>query len=114
MSEFRQQIEKKATTLNDNLKIVLDEVERGVYKRPIDVFDGMFNLADQFSNDVLGLLADYVCKSKKELWDMRQDLTKQKDEFLNDTIKTFTDGKIQMIDEIMPSKSIEQILGDEK
>ena len=55
---LRNKLKKKANTLNDNLKVVLDEIKRGVYKRPIDVFDTMFVLADQFSDDVEGLLVE--------------------------------------------------------
>lgn len=76
---LEEKITEKATKLNDNMKIVLDEIERGVYKRPIDVFDSLFILADQFSDDVLALLKEQEQKLENLLSELRRAFV---DEFL--------------------------------
>jgi len=44
----KQKVEdSQKTNLNDEAKIILDEIERGIYERPIDVFDAMFLLLDE-------------------------------------------------------------------
>jgi len=44
----KQKVEdSQKTNLNDEAKIVIDEIERGIYERPIDVFDAMFLLLDE-------------------------------------------------------------------
>ena len=50
----RQQLRAYFTELNDESKIVLDEIERGCFKRPKDIFDRMFDLAENLRQQIMG------------------------------------------------------------
>jgi len=47
MKMSKKKEDSQKTNLNDEAKIILDEIERGIYERPIDVFDAMFLLLDE-------------------------------------------------------------------
>ena len=82
MNNVLEEVKQKATTLNDDMKNIFEEIQRGVYKRPRDVFDRMFNLADQFSEDMFAILGDLQktvkeeAKSGYEVWQETVDMTK--------------------------------------
>jgi len=52
----RKQLQEKRTLLNDECKVILDEIERGVYSSQKHLFEVMFNLADKIPKEVLEAL----------------------------------------------------------
>ena len=54
LATHQQQLRAYFTELNDESKIVLDEIERGCFKRPKDVFDRMFDLAENLRQQIMG------------------------------------------------------------
>lgn len=62
LQKLRNDLRRIDTKLNDEYKVILDEINRGCYSNLKEVFDAMFNLMVKHFNEVLERLEMLLTK----------------------------------------------------